>query len=206
MNSILLVGGGGHAGACIDVLKTQGEWEVAGIIERDGFQGPSSLGYPVLGTDSEIDQLVRGGTPVLNAIGQLTSPSARESVYGLATASGAVFPLVQSPHAYVSSTASVGLGTVVMHGAIVNAQSRVGIQCIVNTRALIEHDALVDDFCHISTGALINGGVVIGRGSFIGSGAIVREGIHIGDNAVVGAGVIVMRDVPAGSVLKGHIP
>ena len=206
MNSILLLGGGGHAGACIDVLKTQGEWEVAGIIERDGFQGPSSLGYPVFGTDSEIDQLVSRGTPVLNAIGQLTSPSARKNAYELATASGAVFPLIQSPHAYVSSTASLGLGTVVMHGAIVNAQSRVGIQCIINSRALIEHDSVIGDFCHISTGALINGGVAIERGTFIGSGAIVREGIHIGENAVVGAGARVMRDLPAGSVLKGPTP
>jgi sugar O-acyltransferase (sialic acid O-acetyltransferase NeuD family) len=190
----------------VDVVKAQAQWQIAGIIEKDGFQGSSALGYAVLGTDSEMDQLVRSGTPVLNAIGQLTSPSARQNVYKLAAASGAVFPVVQSPHAYVSPSASLGPGTVTMHGAIVNAQTRVGIQCIINSRALIEHDALIGDFCHISTGALINGAAVIGRGSFIGSGAIVREGVHIGENTVVGAGAIVMSDLPAGFVLKRGLP
>ena len=58
MSDLLLVGGGGHANACIDVLLAEGNWAIRGIIEQDGHQGLSSLGYPVLGTDSDFEKLV----------------------------------------------------------------------------------------------------------------------------------------------------
>ncbi len=203
MSDLLLVGGGGHARACIDVLLADGKWGIRGIIETDGHQGPSSLGYPVLGTDSDLEKLVDDRTPVFIAVGQLTSPAVRKALHDRAHQSGAIFPAVQSPHAYVSPMANVGLGTIVMHGAIVNTRAQLGKQCIINSQALIEHDAVLGDFCHVSTGALINGGASIGAGCFIGSGAIVREGVRIGDDVVVGAGVRVMKDLPGGTLVKG---
>lgn len=202
MSDLLLVGGGGHASACIDVLLAEGKWAIRGIIEQEGYQGLPSLGYPVLGTDSDFVRLVDGATPVFIAVGQLTSPAVRKALYERAHQSGAVFPVVQSPRAYVSPMASVGLGSIVMHGAIVNTGAQVGKQCIINSQALIEHDALVGDFCHVSTGALVNGGATIGEGCFIGSGSIVREGVRIGDDVVVGAGVRVMKDMPSGTVVR----
>ncbi len=59
------------------------------------------------------------------------------------------------------------------------------------------------DFVHISTGVLMNGDSSVGSGSFIGSGTIVRENIHISENVTIGMGSIILRDVPAGSVIKG---
>lgn len=203
MSDLVLVGGGGHAGACIDVLLAEDKWTIRGIIEQGGYQGLSSLGYPILGTDSDFEKLVGADSAVFIAVGQLTSPALRRALYDRAHQSGAFFPVVQSPHAYVSPMAIVGLGSIVMHGAIVNTRAQVGKQCIINSQALIEHDALVGDFCHVSTGALINGGATIGEGCFIGSGAIVREGVQIGDDVVVGAGVRVMKDIPRGTVVRG---
>lgn len=203
MSDLLLVGGGGHASACIDVLLAEGKWAIRGIIERDGHQGPSPLGFPVLGTDSDFEKRVDAASSVFITVGQLTSPAVRRALYDRAHKSGAIFPVVQSPHAYVSPIAAVGLGSIVMHGAIVNTRARVGKQCILNGQALIENDAVVGDFCHLSTGALINEGASIGEGCFIGSGAIVREGIRIGDDMVSGADVRAMKDMPSGTVVKG---
>ena len=203
MSNLLLLGGGGHASACIDVILAEGKWGIRGIIEMDGHQGLSSFGYPVLGTDSDLVKLVDDRTPVFIAVGQLTSPAARRALYDRAHRSGAIFPAVQSPYAYVSPMAKVGLGTIVMHGATVNTRAQLGKQCIINSQALIEHGAVLGDFCHVSTGAWINGGVAIGEGCFIGSGAIVREGVHIGNDVVVGAGVRVMKNLPGGTVVKG---
>jgi sugar O-acyltransferase, sialic acid O-acetyltransferase NeuD family len=202
VKNLLLVGGGGHARACIDVLLAGGQWGIWGIIEKDGHVGSSETGYPVLGTDSDFHKLINEATPVLISVGQLPSPALRRDLYRRALNSGAIFPVIQSPRAYISPTAMVGLGTIVMHGALVNTGARVGEQSIINSRALIEHDAVVGDFCHVSTGALINGGVTVGEGSFIGSGAVVREGVRIGDEVVVGAGARVLMDLPSGSVLK----
>ena len=46
---------------------------------------------------------------------------------------------------------SLGSGTSVGHGVIVNAGARVGDYCILSN-SLIEHDAVIGDYCHVSTG------------------------------------------------------
>ena len=89
--------------------------------------------------------------------------------------SGAFFPTVISPLAYVSKHAFVGPGTVVMHGVIINAGATVGSNCIINTNAHIEHDAVIGDHCHIATGAIVNGGVRWELVDFVGSGAVIKQ-------------------------------
>ena len=55
--SILLIGGGGHCRACVDVLEQEGRFQIAGIVERNGGPREAVLGYPVLGTDEDLTQL-----------------------------------------------------------------------------------------------------------------------------------------------------
>lgn len=45
--------------------------------------------------------------------------------------------------------------------------------------------------------------VRIGSNVWIGGGAIILPGVVVGDAAVIGAGSVVMRDVPAGSTVRG---
>ena len=35
MDKILLIGAGGHARSCIDVIETVGQFRIAGLIEKD---------------------------------------------------------------------------------------------------------------------------------------------------------------------------
>lgn len=204
MNELVLIGGGSHAGSCVDVLLFEGKWKIRGIIEREQYPVDTALGYPVLGKDSDLENLIAEDAPVLITVGQIPSSLARRSIYERVSKLGVVFPTVQSPLSYVSPSTSLGSGTIVMHGAIVNNNAHVGRQCIINTKALVEHDCSVGDFTHVSTGVLINGGVSVGQGCFLGSGSTIREGVEIGDDVVVGAGVTVMRDLPSGTVIKGN--
>ena len=203
MSNLFLVGGGGHASACIDALLAEGKWSIRGIIEQDGHQGASPLGHRVLGTDSEFERLVDGSISVFIAVGQLASPAGRIALHDRGPERGATFPVVQSPYAYVSPVATLGLGTIIMHEAILNTRAQVGKQRIINSQAMIENDTELGDFCQVSTGALVKRGCLHRSGCFIGSGAIVREGVHIGDDVVVGAGPRVMRDIPGGTAVRG---
>jgi len=193
---ILLIGGGGHCRACIDVIERQGRFQIAGIVERNGAPGTKVFGYPILGRDDDLPELLQRYRHALVAIGQIKSPFPRIRVFEQLQSLGAELPGIVSPSAYLSRHARIGAGTIVMHGAVINAGATVGHNCIVNTKALLEHDVTVEDHCHIATGALINGGVHIGAGTFVGSGAVVREGVHIGPGCIVGAGTTVLRDLP----------
>lgn len=203
MNSILLAGGGGHCHSCIDVIESEGRLSIQGIIQPAGAADDKVMGYPTVGSDEDLAELIGAGSFVLVTVGQVKTAGPRIRLYNLVKECGGIMPTVISSAAYVSSRSVLHEGTIIMHGAVVNATSEVGRNCIVNSHALLEHDVFIGDHCHISTGARINGGVNIGSGSFIGSGAIIREGVNVGAGAVVGAGQVVLKDVPEGSVMRG---
>lgn len=198
MTGLLLIGGGGHCKAAIDVIETAG-LAIAGVLDRPDAGLTEVLGYPLLGNDDALPALVAQGHSALVTIGQIKSPTPRIRAFNAAQAAGARIPHVVSPRAHVSRHATLGEGTMVMHGAVINAAARVGRNVIVNSLALIEHDADVADHCHVATGARVNGDVTIGTGCFIGSGAVLKNGIAIGAGSVIGAGAVIRHDIPEGS-------
>ncbi|MCF8131385.1 MAG: NeuD/PglB/VioB family sugar acetyltransferase [Deltaproteobacteria bacterium] len=200
---ILLIGGGGHCKACIDVIEQDGRFEIAGIVERlDYRQSDNILGYPISGTDEGLPALKNKYEHALVTVGQIKTPETRIRLYERLLAIGFELPVLVSPLAYVSPHAQIGYGTIVMHHALVNAGARVGRNCIINTKALIEHDAVVEDHCHIATGGIINGETIVQSESFVGSNAICRERITVGKGAVVGGGVMVMHNIHAQSTVR----
>ena len=190
---IILIGGGGHCKACIDVIEQEGHFTIAGIVDVPEKKQHNVLGYPVIGSDGDLAELIKSFPNVLITLGQIKSPTRRMQLFSDLMQMGARFPVIQSPLAYVSPHAHVAEGTIVMHHALVNAGARVGRNCIINTKALVEHDAVFEDHCHISTGAIVNGGVKIGSGSFFGSGAVAAENTSIPSNSFIKANSLIPK-------------
>ena len=202
MDEIILVGAGGHARSCIDVIELSGQYKIAGLVEKDEKNRQENLGYPILGTDDDLRYLRQKYSNALVTVGQIKSPATRIRVFQRLQELDYQFPVIVSPRAYVSKHAQISTGTIVLHDAMVNANAKVGKNTIINNKALIEHDAFIGDHCHIATGAIVNGEVTIGNESFIGSRAVTRHSVSIGNNCVIGAGVIINRDVEPNQVIK----
>jgi sugar O-acyltransferase (sialic acid O-acetyltransferase NeuD family) len=198
---LLLIGAGGHAMACIDVIEQEGRFQIAGVVGKAHECGTDVLGYPVLGHDEDLPRLLSKTPNALITVGQIKTPEIRIRLFKQIQSLGGQLSSIFSNKAYISKHARIGVGTIIMHGAIVNAGASVGDNCIINSLALIEHDATVADHCHVATGALLNSGVRLGAGSFVGSGARVRQSIKIGECCVIGMGQVVVRDVPDASQL-----
>jgi sugar O-acyltransferase (sialic acid O-acetyltransferase NeuD family) len=199
---LILIGAGGHAHACIDVIEQHGGYQIAGLIGMPDEMHDHHLGYAVIGTDADLPERAKIIPCALITLGQIKTPAHRIRLYEQLVVLGFQLPTIIATSAYVSRHASIGAGTIVMHGAIVNAGASVGKNCIINTRALLEHNATIADHCHISTGAIINGNTVIGSGSFIGSGSIIKEGVSLGQNCLVGMGLEVRHNLPDNSQLN----
>lgn len=191
---ILLIGGGGHAKSCIDVLEAEDRFRILGIIEAQGSSGTGVLGYPVVGYDADLRTMIAQCPDVLLTIGHIRSCDVRCRLTGAARKAGARFPVIRSPFSRISPHALIGEGTIVLHRVVVNAAASIGSQGILNTGCIVEHDVALGDFNHVSTGAILNGGVRVGDRCFIGSGAVVKEGIVIGDDICIGAGAVVVAD------------
>ena len=190
MQEILLIGGGGHCKAVIDVIENEGVFKITGIVDKKEFIGSKVLGYEVIGCDDDLEALSQKYKYALITVGQIMSNSVRVKLYGTLKELGYILPTIVSPFAYVSKHSNLSEGTVVMHHALVNANSSVGVNCIINTKALIEHDAIIKNHCHVSTGAIINGGTIVEENTFVGSNSVSKELI------------IIKSFVKAGSVVK----
>lgn len=193
--SIMLLGAGGHALSCIDVIEAEKNFEIEGLVAENLAVGSGRYGYSVIGVDADLPRLRKKTKYALVCIGQIASPTSRIRAFRLLRDLEYVLPKIIAPTAFVSPRASIGEGSIVMHGAIVNAGAEIGRNCIINSRALIEHGVKVGDHCHISTGSVLNGDTRVGFGSFVGSGSLLKEGVHVGDRCVIGLGVKVFAHV-----------
>lgn len=201
---LILVGAGGHARSCIDVIEKQGIYQIVGLVGLQEQRSSSVLGYPVIATDDSLPALADSIDYALITVGQIQNWTQRVRLYEKIVEYGFQLPIIVSPFAYISVHAHIGPGSIIMHGAIVNAGVTIGENCIINSRSLIEHDTTVSSHCHISTGAILNGDVVVGSCSFVGSGSIVMQGITIGEKCLVGMGLTLRNTIEDYVQVKGQ--
>lgn len=196
---IIVVGAGGHAKVCIELLQAQGDKVAYCVGNPDSVD--SCLGIEVLKSDDHLQALrTEGYERVFIAIG---SNAVRKKLAMKTTEMG--FQLVNaiSPAAIVSPSASLGLGIAVMAGSVINAEASIGDLCIVNTGATIDHDCVLGLGVHVAPQCALAGNVHIGSLSFIGVGSKIIPEIHIGESAVVGAGSVVISNIDSAVTVVG---
>ena len=201
--SIILIGGGGHCKSCIDLILATEKFSIAGIVDAKENVGKEILGFSIIATDDDLENLVKKYDSFAITVGQIKSAETRVKIYNRLKNIEAETPSIIAPSAYVSPSAKIGVATMIFHKVLINAEASVGDNCIVNNCALIEHETIVESHCHISTAAVLNGDVTVGEGAFIGSNAVVRQGITVGEYAVVGAGSTVIKNVAARMTVAG---
>ena len=197
-NNIILLGGGGHAIACLDVIENLSEYNILGYLDI----APTKIDLPYLGNDDEALKYIQKSSFII-CIGQIKNPLPRIKAFKYLKSLKAKLATIISPLAYVSRKAVIGEGTIVMHGAVIQANVKIGKNVIINDKALIEHDCCVEDNVHISTGSILNGGVTVKSGTFVGSGSNIINNVIIGESVVIGSGCVVLNNVSNKTVYLG---
>jgi sugar O-acyltransferase (sialic acid O-acetyltransferase NeuD family) len=204
MKTAILIGAGGHASVVLEAARTMADLNVIGVVDADTDRhGGDLLGCPIIGGD---DQMAGSGASYfIMGLGSVGNPGVRMAVYARAMLTGLKPLSVIHDRAWVSPTAKLGPGTVVLAQASVNAQAVVGANVILNTGCIVEHDAVIGDHAHIAPGAIVLGSTRVGGRTHIGAGAVIREGIIVGQEVLVAAGAVVVGDV-ADNVRIGGVP
>ncbi len=180
-----------------------GKYRIAGLIAATpGTQ--TAFGYPILGMDEMLPALVDH----YDLVGGLIAIGDNWRRHWVAEKIGALLPgfaFVNAVHpsAQIARGVTMGGGSVVMAGAVINSDSRIGDFCIVNTKASLDHDSVMQDFSSLAPNATIGGSVHIGAFSAVSLGANVIHGRSIGQHTVIGAGALVLQDVPDFCVAYG---
>lgn len=189
-----LYGASGHAKVIIDILRAN-NIEVTALIDDDPTL-KELCGLPILHDAKNLG-------PIIISIGNCQTRKKIVDQICSTNDEKPVFPTAIHPSAIISSSASVGEGTVVMHGAILQADVKIGKHCIINTKASVDHECIIGDYVHIAPGCTLSGNVRIGEGTWIGVGSTIIQGIKIGKNCLIGAGSVVTEDIPDGCKAYG---
>jgi sugar O-acyltransferase (sialic acid O-acetyltransferase NeuD family) len=200
MQTVWVIGGGGHAKVVIATLQAAGNFTIAGVLDDDPRRrGDRVVGIPIVG-DTSADTCAR--YHVEHAVLAIGSNRTRALVADRC-AGRIAWTTVVHPQAHVAPEVALGEGTVVFAGAIVQPGTVIGRHVILNTACSVDHDSHVAEFAHIAPGARLAGDVSVDAGSLVGVGAAVLPGRSVGAWAMVGGGSVVTNDVPDGSVVLG---
>ncbi|QNN52176.1 NeuD/PglB/VioB family sugar acetyltransferase [Nocardioides mesophilus] len=206
---VVVVGAGGHGREVLDVLdacnrQDPGSFDVLGVVD----DAPSELnqkrlaarGRPHLGS---LEEWLVSPPPDAHYLVGIGTAAARRAVDRRMTAAG--IPAATAVHPSVVTGYDVRLapGVVVLAGAVLATNIGLGRHTHLHRCATVGHDCTVGDYVTVNPSASISGDCVVGDDVMVGVGAAILQGLRIGDGAVVGGCACVVRDVAAGSVVKG---
>lgn len=146
MKSLLIIGAGSHGLIVSETAEACGYEKIEFLDDNS----PDAVGK----TD-QLEKLAGSYDGVIVSIGN--NEIRRELIHRIQEADAPLVSLIH-PRAFVSPSATVGNGSIVLPGAIIHTNARIGTGCIISIGALIDHDAVVEAFSHVNTGAIVGAG------------------------------------------------
>lgn len=199
-SDVIVLGAGGHAKVCIEILQEMGK-AVAYCISEKSDPNNYCLNVPILKGEHNLEALyLQGYHQAFVAIG---ANKIRERLALLVCTLGYELTNAISMHAYISPSVTLGVGIAIMPGAIINAATIIEDLVIVNTGATVDHDCVIQKATHIAPQCGLAGHVTVGQQCLLGVGCLAIPGTTIGEQTTIGAGSVILSDIPAFSTAFG---
>ena len=201
---LIIIGSSGHAKVVIDVVEKEGRYNIIGLLDPVRPIGENTLGYEVIGTIDMIPSLIKNKSDCsfFIAIGDNWNRH-KEMKHILDVHPEAIFASTIHPSAQIGREVTIGMGVVVMAGAIVNSSTKIGDFTILYTKSSVDHDCTVEPFVSLAPNATTGGTVNIGAFSAIGISASIKHGVKIGEHCVIGGGSMVLKNTESYTINYG---
>jgi sugar O-acyltransferase (sialic acid O-acetyltransferase NeuD family) len=196
LEKICILGSGGHAASCIDLIESTTKFEIIGIISQKNDKNHEKKflnKYKIIGSDNDYKKISNICKNVVIGVSFYKDLPLRGKMFKDLKKAGFKLPVICSPRSHVSFGSKIDEGTQIFHNVTINKNVLIGKNCIINSHSLIEHDVLIDQNSQVSTGVIINGGCIIKENSFIGSGSVLRENIVIKKKSFIKMGSIIKK-------------
>lgn len=161
MKRLVILGAGGYGRTVADVAE---QLDYSAIVLDD-----ADPDHPL----SSFQSYINSSTYFIPAFGN--NSFRLEWINRIEESSGQLATLIH-PTAYVSPTATINQGTVILPHAIINTDVVVGKGCIINLETIVDHECVLEEGVHICTGAILKGENRIEKCSKIEAGEVVERG------------------------------
>lgn len=159
------------------------------------------LGYKVLGKIKDFTQF-SNDVFFITAIGSSTTYLHKKEIISFIPSSR--FITLIHPTAYVSRSAEIGLGGIVLQNVTIANNVHIGNQVVILANTVINHDCIIGDYTCVASGVCISGNVKIQENCYIGTNAAIKENLTIGEKCLIGMGSNVLNDIENGSIVAGN--
>lgn len=196
---LAILGASGHGKVLADIAELTG-WKQIVFFDDAWPEKASNGAWQVIGDTQMLLNNINNYQGVIVAIGN--NKVRQQKLQQLDSAGAKLITLIH-PSATVSRYTQIGLGSVIVAGAVINPDCIIGSGAIINTCSSVGHDCTLGDAVHICPGARLAGGTEVDDRAWVGVGSSVRQLIKIGADAIIGAGSAVVKDVPASTTVMG---
>lgn len=161
----LYILGAGEFSYCVaELAMATGRYDAVHFLDDD--TGKDN----VVGSIREFDRFVSEESEFIVAIG---NNDVRMRLLAALEAAHAVVAVLIHPRAYVSESARIQSGSIVMPMAVVNSNTTVGRGCIVDCGTIIDHNCEIGDGIHFRPGAIVRPRTKLAAGTIVSAGEVV---------------------------------
>jgi UDP-perosamine 4-acetyltransferase len=193
-NDIVIIGIGGHASTCIDIILSKNDYNLVGYLD-DGTYEDKKYGLPWLGTLNDINDLINLGLKnVIIGIGFVNNARKKQELYDKLKDIVNI-PTIIHKNAIIEPTANIEKGCQIFAGATIGSYVNISENCMINAGSIVCHDTYIDKGSHITPGAILAGNIHIGKCVTIGMGASIYLGVTISDYMVIPNGKSVYENI-----------
>ena len=151
---LVIWGASGHALVVAEIIRLMNTYQIIGMIDdmKPERAGSEFAGYEVLGGRESLDSLWERQVRTMivgfgNCHGRLqVARFLRERGFLLATA--------VHPRATVAADVSIGDGSVIVAGSVINPAAAIGENVIINTGSSVDHECVIGDGGYIAPGCI----------------------------------------------------
>lgn len=204
MEKIAIIGAGGFGREIItliqDINKIEKQYEIIGFIDNLP-KGTLVNGYPIIGTDEEIN-LTKESISVVLSVGD---PRLKKKIRNKYTNPLVKFPTIIHPSVLIGDKrfVQIGKGCIICAGCMITTNIVIKDYVTLNLMCTVGHDTTIGNFAAFMPSCNISGEVAIEDGVYCGTGVKIINQLNIGENTIVGAGAVVAKSLPANCTAVG---
>lgn len=195
MKKILIAGNGITAEIICAYLRSDSRYEVVGLAVEDEYANLGAVnGYQSFGLSSLGETFSPATHSVIVAIGYDNLNQTRERIFFKLRRMGYGMEPYIHPDAKVYDNRLVGIGCVVLPGAVIEPNATVGINTMVWSNVTLAHHCQVGDHCWIAAGTVVSGQAKVLDNTFLGVNSTIVDGVTVSEFNVVGASAMISKN------------
>lgn len=163
MKNLLILGAGQYGMVTKEVAESMNCFEKIAFLDD---KNPAAIGKT-----ADYKNFISEYECAAVAIG---NPEIRMTLLTQLEDAGFEIPVLIHSKAYVSSSAKIGVGTIIEPMAVVHTEVQIGKGCLISAGAILNHNSVIEKGSHINCGSIVTARTVVEKNTRTECGVVLK--------------------------------